>query len=229
MDGTNTWVVPGSHGAFVVDPGPPDWRHVAAIGSHGSIAGVLLSHGHNDHSAALAEFSPAKLVFAAAEQFACGTVPLVDGQRIAVGSISIEVVWTPGHSEDSVCFIYREAADGPIVFTGDTLLGGRHASYIPRVGGVLSQYLESLERLSAFSGYRGLPGHGPVIPDVALHARQALDYRRHRLELLRSHLDAGGSTDPDEIALERYPDRPERRRPAAGMLFAELSYLSSGK
>lgn len=225
IDGTNTWVIPGSIGALVVDPGPSDWSHVASFVSHGPVAGVLLSHGHNDHSGALENFSPDKPVFAGSEQFASNADPVNHGQRIEIGSIALNVLHTPGHSADSVCFIYEDASDGPVVFTGDTLLGGRHASYIPRVGGMLSDYLDSLSMLTNLSGYRGLPGHGPTIPDVAAHAHQALDYRRHRLEQLASHLAVGGSTDPEEIARERHPDRPDRRRPAAGMLLAELRYL----
>src|SRR5204862_5145325 len=57
LEGTNTYVV-GSGAVYVIDPGPADRRHVdavlAATEGRGEIEGVLLTHSHADHSAAVA-------------------------------------------------------------------------------------------------------------------------------------------------------------------------------
>ena len=54
LEGTNTYLV-GSHPAYVIDPGPADRAHLAAVRraaeQRGGIAGVLLTHSHADHSA----------------------------------------------------------------------------------------------------------------------------------------------------------------------------------
>lgn len=232
IDGTNTWIIPGPRGAVVVDPGPADPRHLAAVGGHGPIAAVLLTHRHADHSAALGRLSERIPVHAASGRFARVFDPVRDGQRIEAGGIALRVLRTPGHTADSVCFAYGDAARGPILFTGDTLLGGRRASALSTLDGALGAYLASLAMLASLTvpgspeGCRGMPGHGPVIADVAVHARSALEHRRSRLRALRAHLAAGGSRDPGAIALTRHPDRPERRKPAAVMIAQELRYLA---
>jgi glyoxylase-like metal-dependent hydrolase (beta-lactamase superfamily II) len=63
LDGTNTWVVGAPGGACVViDPGPDDAAHLAAVlaavRARGSrVAAVLLTHGHADHAAGAARFA----------------------------------------------------------------------------------------------------------------------------------------------------------------------------
>jgi glyoxylase-like metal-dependent hydrolase (beta-lactamase superfamily II) len=70
-----------------------------------------------------------------------------------------------------------------VVLTGDTVLG-QGTTVLAEPDGSLRDYLASLDRLSALNlpaPVPGLPGHGPVIPDLgaAVHA-----YREHRLERL---------------------------------------------
>ena len=52
LDGTNTWVLrgPGSDEMVVVDPGPDDAEHLAALTALGRISLVLISHRHGDHT-----------------------------------------------------------------------------------------------------------------------------------------------------------------------------------
>jgi len=53
LEGTNTWVLraPGEDRCVVVDPGPLDEQHLAAVAAAGPVAVVLLTHAHADHSA----------------------------------------------------------------------------------------------------------------------------------------------------------------------------------
>src|SRR5262245_51459841 len=51
LDGTNTWVLraDGAPTAVVVDPGPDDPDHLAAIAGYVPISLILVTHGHPDH------------------------------------------------------------------------------------------------------------------------------------------------------------------------------------
>src|SRR3954467_5288110 len=45
-----------------------------------------------------------------------------DGEKFAIGSISIKVLHTPGHTMESTCYLLKdEAGKDHCVFTGDTL------------------------------------------------------------------------------------------------------------
>ncbi len=65
LDGTNTWVLrePGARRSVVIDPGPPDAAHLAAIEAAseemgaGRVGVVLLTHHHLDHSESAKEFA----------------------------------------------------------------------------------------------------------------------------------------------------------------------------
>ncbi len=79
LDGTNTWVLraPGSDEVVVVDPGPDDDEHIAAVAAAGRIALVLISHRHGDHTDAIDK--------------------LVDrtGAPVSPTNLSIASVWSP--------------------------------------------------------------------------------------------------------------------------------------
>lgn len=47
-------------------------------------------------------------------------IPVDDGETIKLGKIQIRVLYTPGHSKDSICLVANEE----MVFTGDTLFVG---------------------------------------------------------------------------------------------------------
>src|SRR3954463_15901054 len=51
LDGTNTWVLraPGAPACVVVDPGPAQESHLAAVATEAPIAALLITHGHPDH------------------------------------------------------------------------------------------------------------------------------------------------------------------------------------
>jgi len=108
LDGTNSYVLrrPGSAGVVVVDPGPSIAEHLEHLAGFGTVELVLLTHHHPDHSEALHEF--ARLVGAPARaidaQYCLDADPIVDGERLQVAGIELEVVATPGHTADSVSF-----------------------------------------------------------------------------------------------------------------------------
>lgn len=157
--------------AVVIDPGDEAEKIVDALGGK-TVAAVLLTHGHYDHTGALSAFKDApiyiheldapmlqsnRLSFGYAEEDhgerpqATGFVR--EGQRLELAGISFEVLHTPGHTRGSVC--YKAGED---IFTGDTLFKGDYGrTDLP--GGSEEQMRASLRRLFTFHGHRIYPGH----------------------------------------------------------------------
>ncbi len=186
LDGTNTWILrePGASRSVVVDPGPPDEAHLAAVTElAGPVGVVLLTHHHLDHSEAAKQFAEQMGCGVRALDPACrlGSEGLGDGDVVAVGGLEVRIVGTPGHTADSLSFVLP--AEGAVL-TGDTVLG-RGTTVVAHPDGELGAYLGSLDRLHALAEAREIgtiwPGHGPVIDD----ALGALDfYIAHRAERL---------------------------------------------
>ena len=222
LDGTNTWVLraDGAAGAVVIDPGPLDDAHLADIAGHAPVTAILITHGHHDHgegAAKLSEMRGGGPVRAADPQHCVRAEPLVAGP-LTVAGLELEVLPTPGHTADSVCFVTPEA-----VFTGDTILG-RGTTVVAWPDGDLGAYLRSLEVLSSYPRVL-LPGHGPAGSDCAEVARAYLRHRRERLAQVRTAGEAGAG-DAEAIVDVVYPDiDPGVRFAAVWSAQAQLDYL----
>lgn len=202
LDGTNTWLLRAAAGepALVVDPGPADEGHLAALAAHGPIGLILITHGHADHTegaARLSELLGGTHVLAVDPAHAIGGTPLADAHLGGFG-LDIRLLDTPGHTADSVCFLV-EHDDERVVLTGDTILG-RGTTVVAHPDGHLGDYLSSLELLSAYTGIPALPGHGPALADCAAAATFYLAHRRARLDQVRAAVDAGARTPADVVA-----------------------------
>jgi glyoxylase-like metal-dependent hydrolase (beta-lactamase superfamily II) len=224
LDGTNTWVLraPGAEHAVVIDPGPLDEGHLGRIAEHGPFRCILITHGHHDHvegAARLAGILGGTPVLAADPQHG---EPL---SRIAHlgGEPEIQVLDTPGHTADSVCFLVEHGGER-VVFTGDTVLG-RGTTVVAWPDGDLGAYLASLRRLTAYEQVLMLPGHGPARTDCAAVAHAYLAHRQDRLSQVRAAL-AAGADSAEAIVDAVYPDiAPDVRFAAVWSARAQLEYL----
>lgn len=247
LDGTNSYVLRARPGgpAVIVDPGPDDAGHLAGLAAAGDVALILITHQHIDHTEGIDTLHRATgaPVRAALVDYCRAAEPLVDGERIDVDGLLIDVVATPGHTTDSVCFHLpddgalsapgstapdRTRARGSML-TGDTILG-RGTTVIGIPDGTLGQYLESLQRLAGYGAITVLPAHGDPLADLAA---VCADYRSHRLGRLaevRAALERLGRTaaaaSVDELTDAVYGDvDPAVRFAAEHSMAAQLSYL----
>jgi glyoxylase-like metal-dependent hydrolase (beta-lactamase superfamily II) len=231
LEGTNTYVLraTGAPSALVVDPGPLDEAHLAAVAALGPVELVLLTHGHPDHSDGahrMHELTGAPVV-AVDPAFCSGPRRLDEGPlKDGTYGLRVEVVATPGHSSDSVSFVVRDGEPG--LLTGDTILG-RGTTVVAHPDGRLGPYLESLARLRelAAGGLMLLPGHGPAGGDAGERAAAYLAHRAERLDQVRAAVAAGASS-ADEVVRQVYADVDESLWPAAELsVRAQLDYLSA--
>ena len=234
LDGTNTYVLQGRDGLVVVDPGPLDVQHLRRVAGHGEVQLTLLTHGHPDHAEGARRFheltgSP---VLARDPAHCIGTDdPLgEDGERAGVAGLLVDVLHTPGHTADSVCFVVTGGdVGGPgsrVVLTGDTVLG-RGTTVVAHPDGALAPYLDSLRRIAALGGVLLLPGHGPVRSDAAALAIEYLAHRETRLAQVRAAV-ADGATTAAQVVRVVYADVDEALWPAAELsVRAQLDYLAA--
>ena len=177
--GTNTWVIAEAPAAVLIDPGPDSDEHLEAVlqGLGGLPVGVVLvTHSHPDHkplAARLAERTQSRVA---------AHPELADGDIVRAGRLSVEVVHTPGHAHDHLCFALPE--DGA-VFTGDLVLG-RGSTMVTYPDGDMAAYLASLDRLASLAPRILFPGHWDPITDPG---PKIAEYRAHRLERERQILD----------------------------------------
>jgi glyoxylase-like metal-dependent hydrolase (beta-lactamase superfamily II) len=208
--GTNTWLLESDGNLVVIDPGPISDAHLdailAAIGRR-SVTSVLVTHTHSDH-APLANPLARELQVPAYGHSASPEfdpdLRLTGGSTITVGSIALEVIHTPGHSDDHLCFL-----TGQILFTGDHIMGGSSVMVED-----LGSYLRSLERLQDLDLDRLYPGHGPEIeqPQAVISW-----YIAHRLQREREILEAiaGGAVEVDAIVESVYRNVDRSLHPLA--------------
>jgi len=93
-----------------------------------NMIGILLTHTHHDHFDALDVASASYRVQVFVHERGLGRIstpdaqPLKEGMSLPLGNYKIEVLHTPGHIEDAVCFYVAATDDkSPSLITGDTL------------------------------------------------------------------------------------------------------------
>lgn len=237
LDGTNTYLLfdpqitelSYNTEVVVLDPGPDMPDHLRALAAF-NVQMILLTHRHGDHSAGiplLHELTGAP-VRAQLPEFCRNAEPLRDGEMLDFGTSMIRVLFTPGHTSDSVCFV-RESADAAL-FTGDTVLG-RGTTILEHPDGTLADYLESLAKLSNLADMPLHPAHGEQHAGSHQLLSAYLEHRESRLEQVRAALvklgKAGVETKPAELLDLVYPDLDPRLIGAAShSLEAQLHYLA---
>lgn len=221
--GTNTWILDdGSGVAVVIDPGPVDSKHATAIFEQvgkRQVVAVLVTHTHSDHAPLANPLATELEVPAVGHARGPGFEPevrLLDGARFDVGSLALDVVHTPGHSDDHLCF-----RAGNVLFTGDHIMGGSSVM-VESMG----PYLASLEKLRGTGLERLHPGHGDEMGDPDTVIDWYLAHRMQRHEEIYEAISAGADTVPEIVARVYAEVDPSLHPLAARSVDAHLTLLS---
>lgn len=245
--GTNTYVV--GHGEVaVIDPGPDDAAHVAALlaALGGERVGrILVTHTHRDHSPgarllqaatgaptlgegphrAARPLGPGEAVplDAGGDPSFRPDVALADGARIAGDGFALEAVATPGHTANHLAFAL---AGTPLLFSGDHVMAWATTVIAPPDGS-MADYMASLDRLAARSETVYLPGHGGPVTAAPAFVRALRAHRRLRERAILERVRQGDRTVADIVAAI-YRDTPPALHGAAGLsVFAHLEDLAA--
>ncbi len=250
--GTGTYIV--GHGEVaIIDPGPDDKDHVAALLR--AVAGervthILVTHTHTDHSPATVALATATgaTVYAYGphpdepeepvpfedEPDSDGTEPKESGDLTFVPDIelrhgdvvegpdwTIDVIFTPGHIANHLCFALQEEQ---ALFSGDHVMGWS-TTVVPPPHGDLRHYMRSLELLLQRDDLRYFPTHGPSIENPIQFTATLLEHRKFRERQIVDHLRSGVDAIADMVAA-MYPDLDEQLHKAAGAsVMAHLTAL----
>jgi glyoxylase-like metal-dependent hydrolase (beta-lactamase superfamily II) len=208
LEGTNTYIY-GADPCFVIDPGPGDAGHVAAVlaaaEERGGIGAFLATHSHDDHIGAAAVLDAEVLVPAGGDTFG-----------------GLRVLATPGHAADHVTFVSPEG----VAFCGDLVLG-LGSTIVPPGGNSLAAFIDSLALLAAEGLDLMAPGHGPWITDPEAKLAEYVEHRLMRERRLLASLDAGERSRAALLAAA-WDDVPAELLPMAAMAMeAHLEKLES--
>jgi len=171
--GTNCYFLQDEESGLmaIIDPGD-DWERILhqVKKAEGEVKYILLTHGHYDHTTAVPDLVKAlpgvQVYIHQADANGAGSqlFPLAaqvkdlnnydEGDTLSLGSLTIEVLHTPGHSKGSVTL-----KAGDVLFTGDTLFCGSCGRTDLR-GGSYEEIMASLKRLGELEGdFHVCPGH----------------------------------------------------------------------
>ena len=229
--GTETYIVGAGSEVAVIDPGPDEPEHlaalIAAIGD-ARVAAICCTHTHRDHSPAavpLKATTGAPIIGCAAlvldddgpradAAFDPTYRPdrvLSDGETLSGPDWTLTAVATPGHTSNHLCFALEQSG---ALFTGDHVMGWSTTVVSPPDGD-MADYMASLEKLRRRSDRVFYPAHGAQVDKPQQLVRGMIGHRRQRerqiIKLLEERL-----TEITALVPRMYKSVDQRLWPAAG-------------
>ena len=245
--GTVSYII-GRGRVAIVDPGPDDAAHVAALldAVRGeTVTHIFVTHTHHDHSPAVPRIKAATgaTVLAegphrAARPLNVGEAPraeasndtdfrtdraLADGEVVTGAGWTIEAVATPGHTANHMAFAFKEA---DLLFSGDHVMAWSTPVVAPPDGS-MSDYMASLDKLARRTEPVYLPGHGGAVREAPRFVQHYIRHRRGREDAILHRLGKGEADIPT-LVRAIYIGLDPRLIPAAGRsVLAHLEDLAA--
>lgn len=234
--GTNSYIV-GRDTLAVIDPGPEDESHlaalVAAIGER-PVSHILISHTHRDHAplarrlkaltgaltVAEGPHRPSRPLHAGeANPFSESSdmdftpdIVIGDGETVSGDGWALTAIHTPGHTANHAAFALEGSG---VVFSADHVMAWATTIVAPP-DGAMGDYMASLEKLLARDDRLYLPGHGGAIREPASFLRGLRTHRRMRERAIRERISAGDRSI-SEMVKAIYRDTDPRLHGAAAL------------
>lgn len=209
--GTNTYLV-GKEEVTVIDPGPAMQEHIDVITAAApNIKQILVTHTHPDHSPGVRLLKekldvPAYGMLTNSSKNQDQTFNperiLDDGEVFQEEEFTIEVVHTPGHASNHLCFILKEEK---LIFTGDHIMNGSTVVIGPPDGN-MKQYIQSLEKLKDYDIEKIAPGHGELLENPHEVADWIINHRLEREKKVFQALQEASKGTPDSLVEKVYDD-----------------------
>ena len=228
--GTGTYIV-GEGTVAIIDPGPNDPAHVAAVleaVKGETVSHLVVTHTHFDHSPA----APAMAAATGATIVGCAPLVLADdgpradagfdptyapdrvlrdGEAVEGPGWSLVAVATPGHTSNHICYaLPQERA----LFTGDHVMGWSTTVVAPPDGD-MAAYMASLKLLLDRDDAVYYPTHGDPVTEPQRFTRGLISHRKLRENQILTLLGQGPHAIPAMVA-SMYASIDKRLHPAAG-------------
>ena len=229
--GTETYIVGAGAEVAVIDPGPDEPDHLAALIAavgEAKVTAILCTHTHRDHSPAAAPLSAltgapvigcAPLVLDSSgpradapfdKTYAPDRV-LTDGEQLTGPDWTLTAVATPGHTSNHLCYALEETG---ALFTGDHVMGWS-TSVVSPPDGDMAAYLSSLDKIYTRTDRVYYPAHGPQVDKPRQLVRGMIGHRRQRERQILKLLGAGTGTIAAMVP-QMYKGLDPKLHPAAG-------------
>jgi glyoxylase-like metal-dependent hydrolase (beta-lactamase superfamily II) len=241
--GTNTYLIGRGRGVAVLDPGPEDAAHLAALlaATRGeTVSHIIVSHTHRDHSPGAAALAAAT----GAPTYGHGphlTPPdqggeggdhafrpdtrLADGEAVEGDGWRLTALHTPGHCGNHLCFALEGTGT---LFSADHVMSWS-TSVVSPPDGDMAAYMRSLQRVREREDRLLLPGHGPAITDPQPFLAALAAHREEREARVAEALSQAGrpATAADLVAPVYGPLDPRLVAAAGRSLLAHLIKLEA--
>jgi glyoxylase-like metal-dependent hydrolase (beta-lactamase superfamily II) len=214
--GTMSYII-GRGKVAILDPGPDDDAHVAALldAVRGeTVTHIFVTHTHRDHSPAVPKVKAAtgatvyaqgphrlarplhigetRRLDASADMDFRPDVALADGEVVSGDGWTMEAVTTPGHTANHMSFALKES---DLVFAGDHVMAWSTTIVAPP-DGAMTDYMESLQKLARRSEPLYLPGHGAAVRDAPRYVEFLIRHRQGREASILHRLGKGAADIP---------------------------------
>jgi len=214
--GTISYIV--GHGQVaIIDPGPDDVAHVAALldAVRGeTVTHIFVTHTHRDHSPAAAKIKDAtgakvlaqgphrparplhtgeiRRLDASADLDFRPDISLADGEIVNGKGWTLQAVATPGHTANHMAYAFKEA---DLLFAGDHVMAWSTTVVAPP-DGAMSDYMASLQKLAVRSEPVYLSGHGAPVRDAPRYVQYLIRHRQAREASILHRLGKGATDIP---------------------------------